>query len=282
MAELLTLLLKIALVGFMAGNLLDLGLRLDRGDALRGLRDPRYVALTVIWGFVLCPALALAISLLVPLEPPYAVGLILLGMTPCAPFLPVLAAKGKGDVGYTAALMLLAAVGTVVFMPIAVPVLVTRMTVSPWMIAKPLLVMMLIPLAVGIAIRRASFSMAARILPHVRKVTGIATLALALLVVVIYGKGMLGVAGSLAVASQVMFFLPVVLLTYWLGFGMPHEQRIVLTTGMSTRNLGAAIAPLLAVTDVDPRASIMIVLALPITFAFALLATKLFRAPVTE
>ena len=86
-------------------------------------------------------------------------------------------------------------------------------------------------------------------------------------------------AGSFAVASQIMFLLPVVLLTYWLGFGMPHEQRIVLTTGMSTRNLGAAIAPLLAVTDVDPRASIMIVLALPLTFAFALLATKLFPRP---
>lgn len=282
MAELLALLLKIALVVFMAGNLMDLGLRLDRRDALRGLRDPRFVALALIWGFALCPALAFAIPLVVPLEHPYAVGLLLLGMTPCAPFLPVIAAKGQGDVGYTATLMLLAAVGTVVFMPIAVPVLVTRMTVSTWMIAKPLLVMMLIPLAIGMAVREVSPSLAVRLLPYVRKVTGIATLALAVLVVVIYGKGMLGVAGSFAVASQVMFFLPVVLLTYWLGFGMPHEQRIVLTTGMSTRNLGAAIAPLLAVADVDPRASIMVVLALPITFAFGLLATRLFRAPVAK
>lgn len=35
MADFLTLLLKIALVVFMAGNLMDLGLRLDRGDARR-------------------------------------------------------------------------------------------------------------------------------------------------------------------------------------------------------------------------------------------------------
>jgi bile acid:Na+ symporter, BASS family len=58
MNEILMILLKISLVIFMAGNLLDMGLRLNPRDALRGLRNVRFVAYVLLWGFVLCPALA--------------------------------------------------------------------------------------------------------------------------------------------------------------------------------------------------------------------------------
>lgn len=128
-------LLKLALVVFMAGNLLDMGLRLNPRDALRGLRNVRFVAYTLIWGFALVPALAVGIPQLVPLDRAYATGLVLLGLTPCAPFLPAL-----GDIGFTAAFMFLTAVGNVVAMPIAVPILISGLTVSTWAIARPLLV----------------------------------------------------------------------------------------------------------------------------------------------
>ena len=48
MTELLMPLLKISLVIFMAGNLMDMGLRLDATDALRGLRHIRFVVLTLL------------------------------------------------------------------------------------------------------------------------------------------------------------------------------------------------------------------------------------------
>jgi hypothetical protein len=59
---------------FMAGNLLDLGLRVS-----------------ALWAFVLGPALVYALTLVVSLTPPYAMGLILLGFAPCAPLLPMMA-----------------------------------------------------------------------------------------------------------------------------------------------------------------------------------------------
>jgi BASS family bile acid:Na+ symporter len=65
-------------------------------------------------------------------------------------------------------------------------------------------------------------------------------------------------------------------LTYWVAFGMPHEQKIVLSVGMTTRNLGAAMAPLLMVPDMDQRALIMVVLGLPLMVIFALLGVRLF------
>jgi BASS family bile acid:Na+ symporter len=282
MNDLLMVALKIALVIFMAGNLLDMGLRLDPQNALRGLRDARFVAYTLLWGFVLGPALAYAITLVIPLAPPFAIGLILLGMAPCAPFLPMIVNKAKGDLGYTAAFMLLTAVGTVLFMPFAVRVLVKGLTVSAWTIAKPLLVVIFLPLAVGMFVLRASPAFAFRAQPFVKKITALATIATAVLCVVVYGEGLLGVPGSFAVVAQLVFFSMLTALTYWLAFGLAHEQKIVLSLGMATRNLGAAFAPLLAVGEMDQRAIVMVVLALPIMVIVALLAAKWFGRRLEE
>jgi BASS family bile acid:Na+ symporter len=276
MAQILTVALKISLVLFMAGNLLEMGLKLDPQNALRGLRDVRFVALTMLWGFVLGPALAYAITRVLPLAPPYAMGLILMGMAPCAPFLPMLVGKARGDLGYTAAFMLLTAAGTVVFMPLAVPFMIPGLDVGPWAIARPLLIMVLLPLAVGMAVLRLSPPVAGKARPVIKGATLVATIATAILCVVVYGKGLLGITGSLAVASQVLFFVPVTAVSYWLGVGLPNDRRIVLSAGMATRNLGAALAPLFAMPSVDQRAVVMVVLGLPLMVVFARLSIRWF------
>jgi BASS family bile acid:Na+ symporter len=276
MTDLLTIALKIVLVIFMAGNLLDMGLRLNLKDALLGLRDVRFVVYTLIWSFVLSPALAFAITRIIPLDEHYATGLLLMGLAPCAPFLPAIVDKAKGDLGYTAALMLLTAVGTVALMPIGVPLLVPGLSVSAWAIAKPLLVVILLPLAVGVLIRAKSPDLATRLLPVVKKITGIATLATAVLLLVVYGKALLGVPGSLAVGAQMVFYCVLAIVPYVLGIGLRYEHGIVLSAGMTTRNLGAAMAPLFASGGDDQRAMIMIVLGLPLMVIVARLAAKWF------
>ena len=87
---------------------------------------------------------------------------------------------------------------------------------------------------------------------------------------------MFGVRGSLAVISQLIFFLVVTPFTYWCGSGLQHEQKIVLSAGMSTRNIGAALAPLFSIANMDQRAIIMVVLGFPIMVMFGLLSAKWF------
>jgi bile acid:Na+ symporter, BASS family len=272
----LMILLKISLVVFMAGNLLDMGLRLNPQDALRGLRNVRFVLLTLLWAFLLAPALAYGITRVIPLESPYAIGLILLGMTPCAPFLPMIVSRAKGDLGSTAALMLIASAGTVIFMPFALPLMVKGLSVGAWTIGKPLLLVVLVPLSVGMAILQSSATLASKIQPFVKRATSVSTIVLLALCLIVYGKGLLGVAGELAVASQLVFFIIVTTFTYWFGFGLRHEQKIVLSAGMTTRNVGAAMAPLFAISKIDQRATVMVVLAFPIMVIVALLSSKWF------
>ena len=76
MNETLDQLFKISLAVFMAGSLLEMGLRLNLAAAFQGLKSARFVTYTLVWSFVICPALAYGITLLIPLDPPYAIGLL--------------------------------------------------------------------------------------------------------------------------------------------------------------------------------------------------------------
>jgi BASS family bile acid:Na+ symporter len=286
MSDLLTTLLKITVVIFMAGNLLGLGLRLDVKAALKGLRDVRFVTLSLVWSFVLCPGLAWALTRVIPLSAPYAMGLILLGMTPCAPFLPMLADRVHGDLNYAATFMLLASAGTVIYMPFAVPFMVEGLTVSAWAIAKPLLFLVVIPLAVGTAIQLRWTSFAKRIEPSVKKGTGLDTVVMLILVLIIYGKGFIGSIGSYAIGTQAVFFLVVTAASYALGLGMPQAQKSVMSLGLCTRNCGSALAPLFVAADVDQSAIVMVSLGIPMMFLSAMIAARVFAAragqPVTQ
>jgi bile acid:Na+ symporter, BASS family len=281
MAEALDTLLKITLVLFMVGNLLDMGLRLKLGEALRDLRDVRFVVLALVWGFVALPALALLITLLLPMAHPFAMGLLLLGMTPCAPFLPPMVDRARGDLGYTAAFMLLASVVTVVYMPFAVPVLVKGLSADPLTIARPLVLFLLVPLGAGLALQHRSAALAGRLHPLVKKVTGLDTVLMLVLCVVVYGKQFLELAGSHAIGAQLLFFAAATVGPYALGFGLPRARKTVLSLGMATRNLGAAFAPLFAVPGVDRRAVVMVALGVIMQATFSFGAATFYgrRAP---
>ena len=258
MMESLQALLKISLVIFMVGNLLDMGLRLNVSEALRALRDVRFVLASLLWGFVVLPALAYAIAEFFPMAHPFAMGLVLLGMTPCAPFLPPMVERARGDMAFTAAFMLLASVVTVAYMPFAVPVLVKGLSADALTIAKPLVLFLLVPLALGLVVQRRSAELAERLHPFVKKATGIDTVLMLLLCVVVYGKEFLELVGSHAIGAQVLLFAAATVGPYLLSVGLPRPQRVVMSLGMATRNLGAAFAPLFAVPGIDQRAIVMV------------------------
>jgi PAS domain S-box-containing protein len=117
---------------------------------------------------------------------------------------------------------------------------------------------------------------------RMRKTTFVSTIVMAVLCAIVYGKDLIGVRGSLAVAPQLIFFFIVTTFTYWMGFGMPYEQKIVLSTGMATRNLGAALAPLFSLAEMDQRAIVMVVLGFPLMVIFALLAARWFGRPASR
>lgn len=277
MMEILQTLLKISLVIFMAGSLLDMGLRLKVSEALRALRDVRFVVVSLLWGFVALPALAYAIAEWLPMAHPFAMGLILLGMAPSSPFMPPMVERARGDMGLAAAFMLLASAVTVAYMPFGLPLLVKGLSASALTIAKPLVLFVLLPLAIGLALQHRSAALAERLDPVVRKASGINTMLMLLLCVLVYGKEFLELVGSHAIGAQVLLFAASTVGPYALGFGLPREQRVVMSIGMATRNVGAALAPLFAIPGMDERAIVMVAFGVVMQTAFSLGAASYFR-----
>ena len=101
----------------------------------------------------------------------------------------------------------------------------------PWTIAKSMLMVILLPLLPGMAILRALQTLAIRLQPFIGRTTGVATLLLAVLSVLVPGDDLSGAKGHLAVAAQLVSFQIVTTLPYWFGFGLPHEEKIVLSAG---------------------------------------------------
>src|SRR5512144_707852 len=159
----------ITIVIFMVGNLLEVGLRLEVSEALAALRNVRFVLLSLLWCFVLGPALAVLLPKIIPLAEPYALGLVVLSLSPCSPAIPGMMRKSGGSLAYMSAIMLAAYAGTVVLMPVMVPWLATGFTADAWTIAKPLLFFVMVPLIIGVAIRRASVKFADKVAPIVKK-----------------------------------------------------------------------------------------------------------------
>ena len=263
--------LKVSVVAFMVGNLLAIGLETDLKAALAPLGDMRFVVTATLLDVLFCPAFAWLITRLLPIAPPYADGLLLIGLAPAAPFLPMMVRRAGGDLAYTAAFMLIAAVATVVLMPLAVPLIVPGLSVDAWTVARPLVILLFLPMAAGMAVNTLAPSLAARLLGIVRPVANAATVLLLVAIAVRYFEGFVGAIGSYAIAAQLIYAVGLVLGAYALGTGMPAGQRSVLSLGACTRNLGAALAPLL-ITPPDPRAMVMVALAVPITLGVTYLA----------
>jgi predicted Na+-dependent transporter len=270
--------LRVSVVAFMAGNLLAIGLETDLKAALAPLADVRFVVTAALLDVVFCPGLAWLIAKVLPIAQPYANGLLLIGLAPAAPFLPMMVRRAGGNLAYTAAFMLIAAIGTVLLMPLAVPLIVPGLSVDPWTVAKPLLVLLFLPLAIGMALKTAAPGPASRLLRIVRPIAGAATVLLLLAIAVRYFEGFMGAIGSYAIAAQLLYAVGLLLGAHAIGAGLPAGQRSVLSLGACTRNLGAALAPLL-ITPADPRAMVMVALAVPITLGVTYLAAGWLAQP---
>src|SRR5512136_892122 len=262
MEQVLEKIQAITIVIFMVGNLLEVGLRLQVAEALAALRNMRFLVMSLLWCFVLGPALAVLLTKIIPLSAPYALGLVLLGMAPCSPAIPVMMRKSGGSLAYMSAFMLLAYAGTVVLMPFMVPWLATGFTADPWTIAKPLLFFIALPLVIGAAIRRAAETVAEKAAPIVKTVTGVNTLLLCAILLWVYRGEIFSAVGTYAIGSQILCYALLGFASYLLGFGLSYDQKAPMVLGTCTRNVGPALATLMGVAGAPQGAITMCILAI--------------------
>ena len=245
---------------FTVSNLAAMGLQVNMPEVMVALRDKKAMALIFVWGWVLGPALAVLITTVLPLDEPYVITILLASLAPCAPFLQQMVEKARGEMGFTGAFIPLVVIGTVVLMPLMAPLLIKGLTIDTWSLAKPLLLTILLPLVIGATFRHFAGAVATRIFPNVKRFAMLSTLLTIIWCLVLYGRGMLDTAGSMALLSMTVFMVGMALITYRFGFGLQQNQRSVMALGMGTRNIAAVLAAALAIPNADPRIVVMVIM----------------------
>jgi BASS family bile acid:Na+ symporter len=267
---------KVVVVGYTVANLAAVGLELNVREAVKACRNPRFVLQILAWGWVAGPALAWLITRVIPLADGHAAGLLLLSLAPTAPYVPLMVRRACGDMSFAAAVMVIAMLGTVVLLPLMGPLLLTGLTVSTWVLAKPMLVLVLLPLAIGVALKVYAEPLADKLFPVVKKIGGIFLLLGVVFILVLYGRDMLEAIGSFAPGAQVLFYVVITLLSYTVGFGLKPEQKSGLALAMCTRNIAPAFAAYLGITNAPAGILVMLVMATPLKIIVALVAARLF------
>ena len=271
---------NIVIVVFTVSNLAAMGLELNLREALKTLRSAHAVGLILLWGWVVGPALAWLIIRFIPLLEAHAAGLLLISLAPTAPFFPLVVRKAGGDMSFAGAFMLLTTLGTVLFLPLMAPRLIAGLSVDSWSLAKPLLLMVLLPMLIGGAIRVFANNAAEKLLPVFKKI-GTVFLVLALVfTLVLYGHDMLGAVGSFAPGAQVLFLVAITVISYNIHFGLEQQQRSSMAIGMCTRNIAAVFAAYLGIANPPPGMFVMVILVVPLAAIVAFAAARVFARQV--
>ncbi|BAO45083.1 bile acid:sodium symporter family protein [Thiolapillus brandeum] len=239
LAQTLTLVARISILVFVVGSMFALGLSLTMPQIVQPLKDRRRVALALLANFVLVPAIAYGILLVIPMDEGVRIGLILLATAAGAPFLPKLAEVARGDIAFSVGLMLLLMVGTIVYLPLVLPYMLQGVEVNAAKIAQSLVILMMIPLALGLFLRARFEGLARKWQSPIVKLSNLALVLLTMLLVVLNFKNILSMIGMEGV-GVVLFLVGALLAGLVLG-GRSVAVRNVMGLGTGQRNISAAL-----------------------------------------
>lgn len=232
---------KVGLLAFVVAGMFAMGLKLTVASIIEPLKNARLVILLLLANFVVVPGIMYLVTMALPMDDATATALILVACCAGAPFLPTLAKLSKSDPAFAVGGMVLLMVITVIYAPIVVPILVQGATVAPGDIASSLVVLMLIPLAIGLLIRARYEELAAS---WAKPVNQVSTVGLALGIVagiVVNWSEIISSVGSWIFIGTLILLAVAYGAGYLAGFGLKGADRRVPSFATAQRNISAAL-----------------------------------------
>jgi BASS family bile acid:Na+ symporter len=238
--ELLNTLYNLMGLVFVLGTISSMGLSLTIAQITGPLRNARFVIIALLANFVVPPILAFLLIRVFSLDESLAVGLLLVSLAAGAPALPKTAVFAKVDTAAATGLMVLLVVATIVILPIALPLLLTGISVTFWDIASGLVYLILIPLAVSLFVRARYPEAAASAVPHFAQASNLSLLILLVLMVVLNFSDVVGLLGSGGLLASLILVILTVVGGYLLG-SLGKAESWLQALGAGQRNIAAAM-----------------------------------------
>ena len=246
---------NIGILTFVVASMVALGLSLSVGQIVQPLRNGRLVVMTLLANFVLTPALAFALKAVIPMDESYAIGLILLATAAGAPFLPKLVQVAKGSAAISVGIMVLLMVTTIIYVPLVLPLLLPGVAVNPLDIAQSLVVLMLIPLAVGLFIKSRYSTVAESLQPPLAQISNVGLMLGFVALLALSWRSLLSTIGSGAILATALLIIGSFLIG-WFLVSKEATLRPVFGLGTAQRNIAAALVVAGGNFD-DPKVLVM-------------------------
>ncbi|WP_336136076.1 bile acid:sodium symporter family protein [Natronomonas amylolytica] len=237
---------------FVLSTMFSMGVKLSVSQLVNALRKRQLLAKSLAVNLVAVPLIAYLLVRTVSVETGFAAGIVLLAVSPGAPFGPKLAEISDSDVAFASGLMAILCMLSVVTIPVSLLLLLPgSVAVDPLAIGQMVLGIQLVPLLLGLGTSFALPSLADRLYSPVQRLSDYTFIGLILLLVVVYSDSMVSLVGTGTLGLSTIAVGASLVLGYGLG-GPARGTREVLATTTAARN--AAIALFIATTGFsDPN-----------------------------
>ncbi len=258
---------------FVITSMLNVGLTQKPSRLLHHLDNRAFLLRMLLLNFVVVPALMIAATELVDLEPVYAAGLLLFSLAAGAPFLIKLAGVSQSDIALAATVLLVLMVGTVLVLPFLLPRVLEGLTVDTASVVRSLLVQMIAPLIVGMLLLEYAERFAAVAQPWVARISTTSLWILIAAIIIGYLPDMADPALWKAIGVGMVVLFLALFLGWTMGDGHDHLADV---GGLATAQRNTAAALIVAQDNFDdPRVLVVITLLNTLTVVMLMVAAKL-------
>ena len=246
--------------------MLDIGLGVVLGEFRWVWRHPGLVTRALFAVLVAVPTLALAVCRLLGVPRAVEIGIVLMSVSPGAPVALRRSLGAGGHHSFAPALQILLALLAVASMPLSVAALnhyyAGHASVAPWHVARQVFLAQILPLGIGILIRRAFPAQAARLIPWLDPLGTILLVALAILAIADVWEVVVGADSRVGLAIALITALALAV-GHLMG-GPDPGTRTSVAISSAARNPGLALL-VAALNAAEPTVSMTVLVYIAIS-----------------
>lgn len=250
------LLTQVLALIFVISTMLAVALQLTPRDITAALHDRPWLGRALLANAVLLPALAYAMTRLLPMDASLAAALLILATAPGGPVLIKLVTLARGDHALAVGLLVCLLLAGVLLQPVILPQLLEGIRISSMTIVLTQFTSVLAPLLVGLGLRAAWPRLAARLQGPIQRLSTLCMLLICVSLPLAHWQELQGIAGSGAFLVAALFLLGGSCAGWLLGGPNPAARR-VLALSCAQPNMAAAMV-ISTQNFSDPRVVLML------------------------
>lgn len=256
MFEFLIQSIDILLPIFIFATMGNVGMTQDPGQIAGDWKDWGFFAKMLAVNFIAAPVLMALLLVAWPMSDTFKAALFVYSICAGAPFLIKLTEAARRDIALAAASMMALVLGTVLFVPVALPVLLPEASVAGGSMARQLTLQLIFPMIVGLLIAHFLPKFNKIIQPWVARIGTVSLYALLIATIGGYLPDIPSIMGQGALVAGLIFVLICFAIGYWAGGGRGNQGEV---GGLACAQRNTAAAMLIAASSFkDPLVFVLI------------------------